>query len=323
MNQKVATRLLAKYGAHPDVVANGVEAVEAVQRQPYDVILMDVQMPVMDGFTATKILREEIGVQIPIIAMTAGVLPSEQARCLDSGMSDFIAKPIDLEHATAVILRNLRQVAIHGEISATPTIVQDIASAQPRRFDPEAMLSMLAGDAALRESVLRQFVDTVALSDDELSSAIGQQDWQTSMRICHTLKGTARMIGAQILADEAETLEALVSTTHVDGIETAKHLALVGQKLAETARAVARWLAQHSAEKAEQTNAPIVPLESGAIGKLQGLLAQRNLAACDEYRKLRSGIRGHLSPQLFEHLDTAVDSLRFDEALHLLSRVAA
>ena len=96
LNQKVAKRLLEKYGCAPDIVANGVEAVEAVKRQPYAVLLMDVQMPEMDGIEATKTIRRELPTQRQphIIALTAGATADDREDCIKAGMDQFITKPV-------------------------------------------------------------------------------------------------------------------------------------------------------------------------------------------------------------------------------------
>jgi CheY-like chemotaxis protein len=98
VNQKVATRMLEKLGCRIDVVANGLEAVEAVKRVPYDLILMDCQMPELDGFGAAARIREHErpGRRTPIVALTASVLESDRKRCLAAGMDDFLAKPVSL-----------------------------------------------------------------------------------------------------------------------------------------------------------------------------------------------------------------------------------
>lgn len=109
MNQIVARMMLEQAGASVDVVSDGLQAVEIMTRaaHQYDVILMDVQMPVMDGYTATRIVRQTLGLQIPIVAMTAGAMHHEQDQCRAAGMNDFIAKPIDMEQMFAIILRQM------------------------------------------------------------------------------------------------------------------------------------------------------------------------------------------------------------------------
>ncbi len=109
LNQIVAKTLLELTGATVDVVENGQIALDLLRARPgdYDLILMDVQMPVMDGFTATRLIRSELHLNTPIIAMTAGVLESERERCTASGMNDFIGKPIDVDEMIDKIRQHL------------------------------------------------------------------------------------------------------------------------------------------------------------------------------------------------------------------------
>jgi len=105
----VARGILEHAGASIDAVDNGQLAVDLLRHaaDQYDAVLMDVQMPVMDGMEATRVLRGELGLQLPILAMTAGVMESEREHCQRAGMNDFIAKPIDIEQMFAVITRNV------------------------------------------------------------------------------------------------------------------------------------------------------------------------------------------------------------------------
>jgi CheY-like chemotaxis protein len=103
VNQKLALRLLARMGYRADVAGNGLEAIEALQRQPYDVILMDVQMPDMDGLEATRRIRREMDVQPRIIAMTASAMQEDQERCLAAGMDDFVSKPVRVEELVSAL----------------------------------------------------------------------------------------------------------------------------------------------------------------------------------------------------------------------------
>ncbi|MHA4871476.1 ATP-binding protein [Duganella sp. PWIR1] len=108
LNQVVARGMLQHAGASVDLVENGLEAVDRLRERAadYDIVLMDVQMPVMDGFEATRRVRKELGLKLPILAMTAGVMQSEQEQCIAAGMDDFIAKPVDVEQMLDAISRH-------------------------------------------------------------------------------------------------------------------------------------------------------------------------------------------------------------------------
>jgi CheY-like chemotaxis protein len=107
VNQKVAQRHLAKLGIHADIVGNGLEALEALRRIPYDLVLMDCQMPELDGYEATRqVRRGEAGsANVPIVAMTANAMHGDKERCLESGMDDYIAKPVRQKELVEVIER--------------------------------------------------------------------------------------------------------------------------------------------------------------------------------------------------------------------------
>jgi CheY-like chemotaxis protein len=109
MNQLVAVGILERAGATIDVANNGEEAVRMLRAAPdaYRLVLMDVQMPVMDGYTATRVIRQELGLKLPIVAMTAGVMESERADCLAAGMDDFIPKPLDIDEMMQTLARYL------------------------------------------------------------------------------------------------------------------------------------------------------------------------------------------------------------------------
>ena len=109
VNQMVARGILEQQGAHVDVANNGADAVALLRERSaeYDLVLMDVQMPVMDGYSATRAIRHELGLTLPVLAMTAGVLDAERQHCIDAGMDDFIGKPLDIEQMLATIRRHL------------------------------------------------------------------------------------------------------------------------------------------------------------------------------------------------------------------------
>jgi CheY-like chemotaxis protein len=125
VNQKVVQQLLAHLGYRADVVANGIEVLDALERQNYDVILMDVQMPEMDGLEATRRLRARFGAtgSPRVIAMTANAMPGDREKCLAAGMDSYVSKPVELDDIRAV----LTEMAGHSELDAkNPTLVSDI-----------------------------------------------------------------------------------------------------------------------------------------------------------------------------------------------------
>jgi CheY-like chemotaxis protein/anti-sigma regulatory factor (Ser/Thr protein kinase) len=111
INRKLALAQLRRLGYNPSEVSNGADAVAAVAREPYDLVLMDCQMPVMDGFEATRRIREKYQAELPIVAVTANAMPVDRNRCLHAGMNDYLAKPVNLKALAEVLARWLRQPA--------------------------------------------------------------------------------------------------------------------------------------------------------------------------------------------------------------------
>ena len=110
INQKVASRLFGKFGCQPDIACNGKEAVDMAAANNYDLVFMDCQMPVMDGYEASqRIRRLPNGAGVPIVAMTAHAMQGDREKCIESGMDDFIAKPVKLEDIHLALLRNINQ----------------------------------------------------------------------------------------------------------------------------------------------------------------------------------------------------------------------
>ncbi len=197
VNQQVATAMLLKRGHHVDVASNGREAVDAVAREPYDVILMDIQMPEMDGFEATKMIRGlPQGRTLPIIALTAHALSGERERCLARGMSGYLAKPFKAHDLFA---------AVEGR-GAQPV---DAAAARSPAVDLAAFRRTMeeAGAADAVDGILETFVATLPQRLDALVAAAGGTDAEPLQRAAHAFKSAAGTIGAGHLAALLEEME--------------------------------------------------------------------------------------------------------------------
>ena len=150
LNQTVARGILEHAGATLDVVGDGQQAVDLMRGDAgrYDIVLMDMQMPVLDGFSATRMLRQELRLTLPVIAMTAGVLASERKRCVDAGISDFIAKPVEVDEMVAVIRRHLpaRLSRTPGQATAADARPADepAASKQQATSTPDSGMAVQA-----------------------------------------------------------------------------------------------------------------------------------------------------------------------------------
>jgi CheY-like chemotaxis protein len=120
MNQILAKKVLSKFGCSVDVAENGVIALEMARSKLYDLILMDIQMPLMDGYTAAKKIREDLNLTVPIIAMTAHIMAGEREKCIGFGMTDYISKPFKLDHLYSLILQHVSEESISIKASDNP-----------------------------------------------------------------------------------------------------------------------------------------------------------------------------------------------------------
>ncbi|NJO82057.1 MAG: response regulator, partial [Blastochloris sp.] len=209
-NQRVTVRTLERLGYWADVAANGQEALAAVKRIPYRLILMDCHMPVMDGFAATAAIRdyEGVGRHTPIIALTANALAGERERCLAAGMDDYLAKPIPPNTLQATLVRWIG--ASPEPAAAEP--VEPVALDEPiiDRIVLEMMLGApLAATAELARELIGLFLEESAAIVGDLHEALAAEDFATVHELAHTLKGACDNLGLRALRARCVEMEAL------------------------------------------------------------------------------------------------------------------
>jgi CheY-like chemotaxis protein/HPt (histidine-containing phosphotransfer) domain-containing protein len=210
MNQKVALRLLEQLGYRADIATNGLEAIEALERQPYDVVLMDVQMPELDGLDATRRICERWPEETRphIIAMTANALPEDREACFAAGMNDYVAKPIRAEEL-ATALRRARPLQNRDAGSGENEISLEAAALQGLRD--------LGGDEFLAEVIDAFLADAPALITS-LRSSLERQDTEELRRAAHTLKSNASTLGAAAFAELCRTVEQHAKVRRLAGL---------------------------------------------------------------------------------------------------------
>jgi CheY-like chemotaxis protein/HPt (histidine-containing phosphotransfer) domain-containing protein len=211
VNQEVALHILEKFGYRADAVANGREAISALSSIPYDLVLMDVQMPEMDGFAATQEIRKsksEIR-NVPIIAMTAHVMKGDRERCLEAGMDDYTIKPIDPKELLEKIERWTAKDkgAPHANERQTRRAVPIDKNQGGPPIDLAKALERVFGDREILERILEQFTTTMPSCLEALTAALEQGDGQALEREAHRLKGSAANLSADRIAADALRLE--------------------------------------------------------------------------------------------------------------------
>ncbi|MBI5017506.1 MAG: response regulator [Deltaproteobacteria bacterium] len=204
-NQQVAVALLARLGYQADVVSDGREAVRALETVPYDLVLMDAQMPEMDGFETTAVIRDPgsrvLRHDVPIVAMTAHAMAGDRERCLAAGMTDYVSKPVSAADLAAAIERSL------GRSSS-----EELRGPQPREsrqvFDPAVLADTLGEDPELLAGILGGYLEDAPQQLDALRDALARADGGAARRQAHTFKGASGTVGARALQAAAQAAEA-------------------------------------------------------------------------------------------------------------------
>jgi PAS domain S-box-containing protein len=236
VNQTLAVRMLEKRGHQVEVVGTGKEALTALARQPFDLVLMDVQMPELDGFEATAAIRareREIGGHLPIIAMTAHAMKGDQERCLAAGMDGYVAKPMKAGDLYAAIDRLL-----------TGTSTPDHATGE-LPIDLPTALCTVGGDQDLLVELVETFQQDYPLHLISLREACSQNKASQLERSAHSLKGAVAVLGATTAYTLAAELETMGRDTRLDGAT-----ALIEELESELTRIVA-FFAEPSWQDAE------------------------------------------------------------------------
>ncbi|MGB7060939.1 MAG: PAS domain S-box protein [Candidatus Zixiibacteriota bacterium] len=218
MNQKLAVVLLKRAGYLIDAVENGRLAVEAINRRAYDLVLMDVQMPEMDGFEATKTIRRKQDEKrcIPIVAMTAHAMKGDREKCLQAGMDDYVAKPIEPQELIGTIEKWTGSCDPNEPTVGRKETVAD-GSRPVIPIDLEAALDRFDGDKEFLTNMLQEFLDSASGQLETLEKAVEREDAELIEREAHSIKGAAGNLGATGIADVSLKLELLGRKADLSG----------------------------------------------------------------------------------------------------------
>ncbi|HEU4395340.1 MAG TPA: response regulator, partial [Planctomycetota bacterium] len=206
-NQMVAQEILGPAGVSLDIVGDGRAAVEKAASGAYALVLMDMQMPVLDGIAATKAIRESLGGRAPpIVALTANAMKADVDRCLAAGMVDFVAKPIDRTLLFRTLRKHLPSVPAARKPRAAAA-VPTVATSAPAAVDEAAARARLGLSPAAYERILARFREALPATLAALRDALAQGDREASVRHAHSVAGSAGNVGATALHGAAKGLE--------------------------------------------------------------------------------------------------------------------
>jgi signal transduction histidine kinase/CheY-like chemotaxis protein len=319
LNQQVADELLTTEGAIVSLAANGQLGVEAVSSAApqFDVVLMDIQMPAMDGYVATQIIREELGLKLlPIVAMTANAMASDREACLSAGMNEHIGKPFDMRRLVAILLH------VTGiQVSDEPRVVDEPGTGQGGlqiihipNLDLHAALARMSGMRSLYARSARDFLcvlDTVVL---DLKALVDSKDTKKTQMFLHTLKGNAGTLGATELAREAARLGRMCSESDHQTVLPGAFESLAGLcRSTHESLSLAIAQLQGLANAGQGVGTPVKKIQPAAssldlassleaLRGLDALLCSDDLSAMQTFAELRGTLQG-----LPEHFDDAMD----------------
>lgn len=220
LNQRMMRLLLKRDGHLVECVSNGLEALNAVMAQPFDMVLMDLQMPVMDGVEASRRIREweSSGGHTFIVALTASYLPERGRELFEAGIDNYMSKPFDVEHLRHILQYGLEnrkaQVASSASQSDTVTLADD------QEFNHQIGVQRVGGDMETYKELLNDFVQELPWKLENMRSCFAKKDMEGLCRAAHNLKGVSANLGALQLSEHARRLEKQGIDSYTETIES-------------------------------------------------------------------------------------------------------
>jgi len=249
INQEVAAEILHQYGAVVTLADHGAAAVDLLTRPTFDVVLMDLHMPVMDGFEATRQIRKQYDSKtLPIIAMTAAVLQHDRDRCIAAGMGGFVAKPVNPPELLSQLIHLKKTAPSLSDQIKTTEFATTATTPDQLNFDSSAALSRMGGNRILLNSILKAFVKEHGQSANEIMEMLSRGKTEDARYLAHNIKGVAGTVGAMQLMKTAAELEQQIrsESPHADS-------ALFAHELGLTVSAIASYLREQELDDGDHT----------------------------------------------------------------------
>jgi two-component system, sensor histidine kinase and response regulator len=331
INRQVAREILEYAGMEVDEAENGQEALDALQRpgNVYDVVLMDVQMPVMDGLEATRGIRAMPELRdLPVIAMTAHAMERDRERCLEAGMNEHVAKPIDAEQLCRVLVRYVGKQDTGDAPPARPAPKRpgrasrkhvDLPDSLPG-LDIAAGVRRVQGNTALYARLLKDFYRDFAGAAEELAEAVARHDLDGARGTAHAVKGVAATIGAESLHRATKELEAALKAGRHSGLEPL--VQVCARDLEELLDGLGPFLKNLQKKEADTGPAELdLSAVLSAMRELAGLLEQNSFMAGQAVEDVQAMVRGHAADAATQLAD-AVAAFDFTAARTHLDTLA-
>ncbi|MBF0357234.1 MAG: response regulator [Magnetococcales bacterium] len=333
INQQVAIELLEQANITVTLAVNGKETIDFIEKESFDGVLMDVQMPVMDGITATRLIRKnQRFANLPILAMTANAMSGDRDLCLDAGMQDHIAKPIDPDNLFSTLVKWIKP----AEKEAPPDFkvnedlqeeeMQPISIPEIPGINTKSGLKRMAGNINGYLSLLIKFKTNQGGAEESIRHALATNDMPTAERIAHTLKGVAATIGADSLQLKAKRLEAAFKThTSQEQIES-----LLSETTTELSKICAAITSAIPEEKKAASPKLLIEdseqLNSETVALIKTIYNQLEIFDADVKSSLENLKNTPLSQMLFDciyEMENSIEQYEFEDAQKRLKEYAA
>ncbi|MCH4295477.1 response regulator [Shewanella sp. 3B26] len=291
-NQEVAAGILEQQGVKLLLANHGQEALELLEREPIELVLMDMQMPVMDGLTATRAIRSQPKfARLPIIAMTANAMEQDIKSCIEAGMNAHIGKPIEVNDLFEKMLKHLGDGGDYVPVASTETEPKSqkpapSAGSQELIFDPADGIARMGGNEARFWQITANFIDQQLATETEFLTAIDAQDTANIANICHGIKGAAANLGIMVLSQLGAQLEALAKSKTLPSSQQAAQLYAMLASL--KAQVEGRLGPQHP----EADDAPEDDNWDNAMAQIALLVSQGDTEAIDKVSALAATSAG-------------------------------
>ncbi len=323
INQEIANEILSRAGLLVTIANNGKEAVLKVKESKFDLVLMDLQMPEMNGFEATKIIKNDPSIEnLPILAMTANAMKHDIENCMDAGMQGHIAKPIDTEHLFKMLAKWIEPreeiIPIPVPIDSSKEMNMDeVEIPNFPEINVQKSLKMIGGDKKLYRKLLFQFQDFCLNSMQEIDTALENGDMKTIGRVMHSIKGASGSIGATNLESASEKIESQVLEMGNGGLDL--NLEEFNECLGKVISSLSQLNPLNS--KPSKMEQPVTDSKTllSSLEDLEPLLKTRKPKKC--IQALENVLRLSWPPDLLgeiKELEQAVNKYKFKQAITIL-----
>jgi len=328
INREIASKLLINAGFKVDVAENGQKSIEMLDKHVYDIVLMDMQMPVMDGIMATREIRNDARFKdLPIVAMTANVMEADIEKCREAGMWDHIGKPFDLAELFGKLLKWVkpRQIEEVQETIGMPlmeTVKEEPTSAKQDDLpdipglDTRLGLKRVMGNKTFYLDMLKKYVDNQGQAPAQIRQSLDSGDYRTAERLVHTVKGVSGNIGASRLQELVADLEKAI----LGGLPSAEVGAIFETFAAVHGKLIASLMEAFPAVVVREKAGKVDELKSAAVcEKMMELLAKGDSEAVDYLETKNDALYDILGTEHFGPFEHAVKQYDFEKALEWIN----